>query len=203
MIIVGAGSMGMAARYFLVKKGVDVLLVDAFDPPHELGSHNGDTRPIRQVPDDFIGCFETTSGVLFNQNCIVAYRKLAEAYGARFLMNTRVEQIDLRADSAEIVTKSGRIRADKLIVTSGAWTGKLLSDMGPRLQPVRKVLGWFEAEESLYNGCRFPVFFFELGGPFRYGTPSLGGSGIKIGRHDGGLTTDPDMTNRSFGGISV
>ncbi|WP_412677678.1 hypothetical protein [Bacillus swezeyi] len=39
--------MGMAARYFLSKKGVDVLLVDAFDPPHELGSHNGDTRTIR------------------------------------------------------------------------------------------------------------------------------------------------------------
>ncbi|MED1738878.1 hypothetical protein P4U97_05020 [Bacillus swezeyi] len=71
--------------------------------------------------------------------------------------------------------------------------------MEPRLQPVRKVLGWFEAEESLYNDCRFPAFFFEHGGPFYYRTPSLGGSGIKIGRHDGGLTTDPDMTNRSFG----
>ncbi|WP_307894838.1 N-methyl-L-tryptophan oxidase family protein [Bacillus swezeyi] len=59
--------------------------------------------------------------------------------------------------------------------------------------------GWFEAEESLYNDRRFPAFIFDLRGPFYYGTPSLGWSGIKIGRHDGGLTTDPDMTNRSFG----
>ena len=34
VIIVGAGSMGMATGYFLAKKGVDVLLVDSFDPPH-------------------------------------------------------------------------------------------------------------------------------------------------------------------------
>lgn len=49
VIIVGAGSMGMAAGYFLAKQGIDVLLVDAFDPPHVNGSHHGDTRIIRHA----------------------------------------------------------------------------------------------------------------------------------------------------------
>ncbi|QCS54880.1 FAD-dependent oxidoreductase [Priestia flexa] len=47
VIVVGAGSMGMAAGYFLAKKGQRVLLIDAFDPPHTSGSHHGETRIIR------------------------------------------------------------------------------------------------------------------------------------------------------------
>lgn len=46
-IIVGAGSMGMAAGYYLAKEGRKILLLDAFHPPHDKGSHHGETRLIR------------------------------------------------------------------------------------------------------------------------------------------------------------
>ena len=49
VIIVGAGSMGMAAGYYLAKQGVKTLLIDSFDPPHAMGSHHGDTRIIRHA----------------------------------------------------------------------------------------------------------------------------------------------------------
>ena len=45
--IVGAGSMGMAAGYFLAKQGKQVVMLDAFDPPHNQASHHGETRIIR------------------------------------------------------------------------------------------------------------------------------------------------------------
>ncbi|MDX1266913.1 MAG: FAD-dependent oxidoreductase, partial [Oceanisphaera sp.] len=45
--IVGVGSMGMAAGYFLAKQGKNVVLIDAFDPPHHNASHHGETRIIR------------------------------------------------------------------------------------------------------------------------------------------------------------
>lgn len=47
VIIIGAGSMGSAASYFLAKEGKNVLCIDAFDPPHTEGSHHGETRIIR------------------------------------------------------------------------------------------------------------------------------------------------------------
>lgn len=47
VIVIGAGSMGMAAGYFLAKSGKRTLLLDSFDPPHNKGSHHGDTRIIR------------------------------------------------------------------------------------------------------------------------------------------------------------
>ncbi|WP_156187691.1 FAD-dependent oxidoreductase, partial [Peribacillus loiseleuriae] len=49
VIVIGAGSMGMAAGYFLSKSGKRTLLVDSFSPPHNKGSHHGDTRIIRHA----------------------------------------------------------------------------------------------------------------------------------------------------------
>ncbi|MCM3078616.1 N-methyl-L-tryptophan oxidase [Brevibacillus invocatus] len=49
VIVLGAGSMGMAAGAFIAKQGASVLLLDAFDPPHHQGSHHGDTRMIRHA----------------------------------------------------------------------------------------------------------------------------------------------------------
>ncbi|MFD1065842.1 N-methyl-L-tryptophan oxidase [Oceanobacillus locisalsi] len=49
VIIIGAGSMGMAAGYYLTEAGQKVALIDAFDPPHESGSHHGGTRLIRHA----------------------------------------------------------------------------------------------------------------------------------------------------------
>ncbi|WP_145950171.1 N-methyl-L-tryptophan oxidase [Paenibacillus sp. Y412MC10] len=49
VIIIGAGSMGMAAGYFLSKNGKKTLLLDSFHPPHGKGSHHGETRIIRHA----------------------------------------------------------------------------------------------------------------------------------------------------------
>lgn len=49
VIVVGAGSMGMAAGYYLTKQGAKTLMVDLFDPPHTNGSYHGDTRIIRHA----------------------------------------------------------------------------------------------------------------------------------------------------------
>lgn len=49
VIIIGAGSMGMSAGYYLTEAGQTVALIDSDDPPHEKGSHHGETRLIRHA----------------------------------------------------------------------------------------------------------------------------------------------------------
>lgn len=49
VIVIGAGSMGMSAGYFLSKNGKKVLLLDSYVPPHNKGSHHGETRIIRHA----------------------------------------------------------------------------------------------------------------------------------------------------------
>ncbi len=44
LIIVGCGAMGAAAVYQAAKRGVSVLGIDRFNPPHEMGSSHAETR---------------------------------------------------------------------------------------------------------------------------------------------------------------
>lgn len=278
VMIVGAGSMGMAAGYELAKKGVRTLLIDAYDPPHTMGSHHGDTRIIRfaygegseyvplalraqelwkqlerdaattlflqtgvlsagpendafirgvresseryslplevlradeirqrwpgiHVPDHFYGCLESAAGVLFSERCIAAYRKLAVEQGAELLTQTRVTGIQADGGGVSVETERGSYRAEKLLLSAGAWNPALLQSLGLSLPivPTRKTVAWFEAEENLYGEGRFPAFVFSLGDSAYYGFPSIDGTGVKIGRHDGGHAIDPDRLDRTFG----
>ena len=45
--VVGLGAMGSAAVYHLASKGLKVIGIDQFYPPHVLGSSHGETRIIR------------------------------------------------------------------------------------------------------------------------------------------------------------
>ncbi|AEY01944.1 N-methyltryptophan oxidase [Oceanimonas sp. GK1] len=47
ILIIGAGSVGMAAGFYAARRGARVLLLDEGHPPHALGSHHGSTRLTR------------------------------------------------------------------------------------------------------------------------------------------------------------
>ncbi len=49
VVVVGLGAMGAATVYQLAKRGVNVIGVDRFEPPHDSGSSHGDTRITRQA----------------------------------------------------------------------------------------------------------------------------------------------------------
>ncbi len=47
MIVVGLGAMGSSACWQLSKRGVSVIGIDQYAPPHDRGSTHGDTRITR------------------------------------------------------------------------------------------------------------------------------------------------------------
>src|SRR5262249_38394978 len=49
VIIVGLGAMGSSATYHLAQRGLRVLGLDQFQPPHNFGSSHGLTRIIREA----------------------------------------------------------------------------------------------------------------------------------------------------------
>jgi N-methyl-L-tryptophan oxidase len=275
--IIGAGTMGMAAGAFLAQQNVKTLVIDAFDPPHNHGSHHGDTRLIRHaygegrqyvtlvkraqqlwgdleresgykifektgvlglgpndspflhetieaakkyelplqvlnaneikekwpgisIPDNYIGCFEGESGLLYSEKAIQAYKELAIRNGAQLVTNTPVQQVDMNSeDAVKIVTADNIFWAKKVIVTVGAWAAKLLPELKLPIQPVRKVVGWFDTPEGIYDSANFPSFYVDDKDKMFYGFPSLNGSGLKIGRTDGGQEIDPDQQIQNFG----
>ena len=49
IIVIGCGGFGSAAMSHLARRGVRVLGIDQFHPPHDRGSSHGETRVIRKA----------------------------------------------------------------------------------------------------------------------------------------------------------
>ncbi|MFU9135623.1 N-methyl-L-tryptophan oxidase [Erwinia tasmaniensis] len=49
LIVVGSGSVGAAAGLYATQAGLKVLMIDRHHPPHQQGSHHGETRLIRHA----------------------------------------------------------------------------------------------------------------------------------------------------------
>lgn len=47
VIVIGLGAVGAAALYQLAARGIGVIGIDRYSPPHDLGSSHGQTRITR------------------------------------------------------------------------------------------------------------------------------------------------------------
>lgn len=173
----------------------------SFDLPLDILSSQeiNERWPGFTVPDHFIGCFEAQAGVLYSENAIRAYKKLAIENGVEFVPNTPVLDIEMNdVHGVKISTEQAAFYAKKVVVTAGAWAAKLLPDLKLPIQPTRKAVGWFDAP-AIYDAVDFPGFFVEDHDMRFYGFPSIDGAGVKIGRSDGGQPIEPNEHTQNFG----
>jgi N-methyl-L-tryptophan oxidase len=155
--------------------------------------------PSLTLSDRFEAMYEPKAGYLYSEQCVAAYRRLALVHGAELVVNTTVTGITAREGSVTVHTPQGDYVAGSAILSAGAWFDTLADFLPLPIRPVRKVVGWFETQGTAFDAGRFPGFTLgtSLGG--FYGFPSIGGAGLKIGRHDGGVPWQPGETSVPFG----
>ncbi len=279
-IVLGVGSMGSAACYYLAKRGHRVLGLEQFDITHEKGSHGGESRIIRKayfehpdyipllerayhlwreleeqtdtqlyfktgllyggpknhsvlsgvkfaakkygielhelvvessegnlfrVPSDYELLFEPDAGFLLPEKAIRTFTNQAKVYGAEIRANTKVQGWKLLDHAIQVDTTAGTFTCDRLLITVGAWSGKLLPMVEPHLKVTRQVLSWYKpAFPSAFELGKFPCWLFaepDCPGVF-YGFPSMKGvssetsNEVKVAYHHAGIKTDPDHVDR-------
>ncbi|WP_042203472.1 N-methyl-L-tryptophan oxidase [Paenibacillus camerounensis] len=150
------------------------------------------------LPESFAAMYEPEAGYLYSERCISAYRKLALAHGAELLTDTPVLNVTAREGSVTVHTDGGDYHGARAILSAGAWFSGLAPFVQLPIKAVRKVVGWFESSAD-YAAGSFPGFTLgaEEGG--YYGFPSIGGAGLKIGRHDTGQEWRPGEPLKPFG----
>lgn len=153
--------------------------------------------PAWTIDDAWEACYSPRTGFLEVEPALRSLFAVARQRKVEVRTEEPARSIQTNRDGVTVRTDRDTYHADRLIVTAGAWAGRVLGSLDLPLTVVRKVLWWLKVDDpSLYEPDRFPVFISE--GPLGniYGLPIYGSPALKIADHGGGDVADPDAVDR-------
>ncbi len=159
------------------------------------------TSPVFGLADSDNVVFEPDAGLLSAARAVTLQVELARQRGGdstEVFENAPVRRIDLDGDRPTLVFDDWQLTADRLIVTAGAWTGRLVPTLTVPLRPTRQQVLYFRPPDpERYSIGRFPAFIYKGASEMDafYGMPECFGMGVKAARH-GGPEFDPDVDDR-------
>ncbi len=135
--------------------------------------------------------YEENAGLLFLEQCVEAFVRLAKQSGGEFNSSESVTRWRSSA-KIEVETTKETYATDRLVLCGGPWMTRLARHAIP-LECERQVQFWFPSNgESSFRADNMPVFISEEpGGAFFYGIPDVG-HGVKVARSHGGRVVTPD-----------
>lgn len=146
--------------------------------------------------------YEPGAGVLRPERCISAQLDQAREAGATIRTGEKVTAYQAGAADVTVTTERGSYRADKLILSAGAWMADLVpAAYRPSMRVCRQVIYWFEAEEiSQFDPAVFPWVIW-IGDTLEdfwsaFPAPRDGVGGVKLVTEQYHTSTRPDAVSR-------
>jgi len=152
--------------------------------------------PAFALPDSEFVLHDTTGGVVAAAETLLALDRRCRVEGVHVLEETRVLAIDPSSDPVVVDTDRGRLLAERVVVTAGAWVAGLVPAMRGAVSVSRQHVGYFDVGPAGEFG-RFPVWVY-LGGDASglfYGLPAFGRPGIKAALHGVSASGDDPETH--------
>ncbi len=167
---------------------------------HELLDAAGISRqfPGYRLPDGMAGVFHAEGGFVLPERTIAAHVSAALANGAEVHEGEHVTGWSAPGGGVEVRTEHGRYRAERLVITAGAWASQAVPELKRLAVPERQVLIWTQPlRPERFSPGTFPIFNLEAEEGRFYGFPVYGVPGFKFGKyHHRGEQVDPDRMNR-------
>lgn len=176
--------------------------------PHEVLSAGEVKRryPPFEIRGDAVAVFDPRAGYLDPESCMRAHLELASGAGAETRFSERVLSWKAGDGGVSVVTAVGMYEAEKLLFSTGAWTGSVTKELELPLAIERQTLFWFDPPSPAadYESRRFPIYAYEFKpGVICYGFPELE-KGVKASvMHDGEIVASPDSVNRDVGDLDL
>ncbi len=139
------------------------------------------------------GFFDPHGGVLLASKSLETIASQARARGVRVLEKHVTAFRD--RSGIEIETSEGQtIRAQKLVVTVGPWSGDFLKDGLTSITPTRQQVVYLRPSRDIdkFRPASCPVFFTD----HHYGLPAAGIDGVKISNKELIDPVDPEAASR-------
>jgi sarcosine oxidase len=146
--------------------------------------------PQFRLDDGVRALYQADAGLVDAGRANATHGALARSRGATILDGTPVRSIRAGGDGVEVATDYGTFSGRRMIVAAGAWTNKVLRNVGVEL-PItctQEQVTYFRAPDlDRFSPERFPIWIWH-GGPEStfYGVPVYGEPGTKAGQDVGG-----------------
>jgi sarcosine oxidase len=130
-----------------------------------------------------LGLYQPQGGLLAAERCIVAHVTTALRHGAHIHGREVLQDWESRGDSLVVQTSRGTYQAQRLVLTAGAWTHRLVTQYTGTLQPERQVMIWMQPRVPVHFQIdAFPVFNMAVEEGTFYGFPIYSIPGFKCAR---------------------
>jgi len=157
-------------------------LIEAGYPVEELSPHDAATRyPFLDERSLRRAGFSPEGGVLLCQRIAAGILRYLRQNGATILTDSHVESV--HPERGSVTLSSGRcIRADRIVVSAGAWTTALIPALSARLTPYRTAVAYLKPPQDLRTAWENSPVILDVGGPVDgYILPPVAGTGLKVG----------------------
>lgn len=138
------------------------------------------------------GIFTQQGGVLLAKTALEALAMAAVRKGAVLRPRTEVSNVD--SVRGVVRTRTGEIiQSDSVVVAAGAWTAKLLPDLGERLTPIRSIAVYAAPPSELAAAwAAGPCTMIETRESILYALPPVPGAPLKLAGTANLRPADPD-----------
>lgn len=164
-----------------------------------------DQFPQFKFPDGFEILFEPEAGIITPEKAIRLYANEAKKNGAIIQSNEKAIEWKKNGDGVIINTDKDSYQCNNLIITAGAWAGKMIPGFNDKIKVTRQFVAWIKTKNDEQFGLNnFPCWMigddikhgcfygFPLLDTKRFGEPA----GLKLAHHYPDQVTDPDNVNR-------
>jgi sarcosine oxidase len=141
-----------------------------------------------------IGLFHAEGGTVMAEQGLLALAEAATRKGVAIFAPERVTAIDPGSHPVTIVTEKRRLRAARVVLSAGPWSGALLEKLGIHvpLAPAVAQVTFLDAPNQVDRPGVAEWETFETGGVYGHPVPGIG---YKIALDAGSAGWDPDVTD--------
>jgi sarcosine oxidase len=139
------------------------------------------------------GLFHADGGTVMAEQGLLALAEAAKRRGVAIFAPERVTAIDLGTKPVTIITDKQRLRAERVVLSAGPWSGGLLESLGIHLPlaPAVAQVTFLHAPLQVDRPGIAEWETFETGGVYGHPVPGIG---YKIALDAGSAGWDPDVT---------
>lgn len=192
-LVLRTGGLDLGPRQSAIDLSTYSDSMDAAGVPYERLDAGEIMRrwPQWRLTDEVHGLYQEQSGIAMAARGNAAHVRMAREHGATLLERTPVEAIRPAGGEVEVRTAEATYRCQRLVVSAGAWSNRLLASVGrelPLTVTKEQVTYFASPKADDFHPERFPIWIW-MDDPCFYGFPVFGEAGPKAGQDAGGQET--------------